>query len=240
MENDTIKIIKLRGSENWSTWKFQVRVTLLSCEAFDVVSGGRTRPAPPAPLGPSATDPEKTTHEAAMVTYNRNLKEFLKIDGIAQRIIVTSLERTPMTHLFNCESALEMWNKLHGIYESRSEASVHMLQQKWFSFKKDPSDDIQTLISKVEDMRFSLNALNENISEGMAMTKILMTLLPTFSHFVSAWDCTAPAERTLENLSSRLIMEEIRMAATDSSENSALVVNKPQENLRKKTYLKTR
>ena len=34
MENDTIKIMKLRGSKNWSKGKFQIRVTLLSGEAF--------------------------------------------------------------------------------------------------------------------------------------------------------------------------------------------------------------
>ena len=67
-------------------------------------------------------------------------------------------------HILNCESAKAMWDKLTGIYESKSDASVHMLQQKWFSFKKDPSDDIQTHISKIEDLCYNLQVLGEQIS----------------------------------------------------------------------------
>lgn len=65
---------------------------------------------------------------AAKLQYSKDLKDFLKKDGIAQRVIATSIERRPLISLYKCETAKEMWDKLHGIYESRSEASVHVLQ----------------------------------------------------------------------------------------------------------------
>lgn len=41
-----------------------------------------------------------------------------------------------------------------------------MLQQKWFSYTKDPTDDIATHVSKIEDMCFTLKALKENVPDG--------------------------------------------------------------------------
>ena len=93
-----------------------------------------------------------------------------------------------------------------------------MLQQKWFSFKKDPSDDIVTHISKIEDLCHTLRGLNEDISESMMITKINMTLPSNFNHFQSAWDSAATDQKTLANLTSRLIIEETRMSVQENSE----------------------
>ena len=37
MESDLLKIAELKNVENWSVWKFQIRVILISHEVFDVV-----------------------------------------------------------------------------------------------------------------------------------------------------------------------------------------------------------
>ena len=58
-----------------------------------------------------------------------------------------------------------------------------MLQQKWFSFKKDPSDDIQTHIIKIEDLCNNLQVLGEQISESMMMTKIIMRSPSNYKNF---------------------------------------------------------
>ncbi|KAG7202516.1 hypothetical protein KM043_017079 [Ampulex compressa] len=57
---------------------------------------------------------------------------------------------------------------------------------------------------------------------------VLNTLPPPFRHFHSAWDSIPAAERTLEKLVSRLMVEEIRMGINDISMNaeSALMVKK--------------
>ena len=223
MESDLLKIAKLKNVENWSVWKFQIRVILISHEVFDVVDGTVTKPAVP---GQDATEAQRTQ-------FTKDLKEFNKKDGVAQKFIVTSMERQPMTHILSCKSGKEMWDKLHAIYENRTDASVHVLQQKWFSFKKNPSHDIATHISKIEDLCYTLRGLNEDISESMMITKIIMTLPSNFNHFRSAWDSAATDQKTLANLTSRLIMEETRMSVQENSESSALVVDNGNKNSRK-------
>ena len=49
------------------------------------------------------------------------------------------------------------------------------------------------------------------------MTKILNTLPSEFNHFASAWESTPKAERTRENLTARLLTEEIRMKSVNES-----------------------
>lgn len=49
----------------------------------------------------------------------------------------------------------------------------------------------------------------------MLITKILMALPANFNHFHSAWESTPANDRTIKNLTSRLMVEEARMAATD-------------------------
>ena len=39
MENESIKINKLTGNENWETWKFQIKVIMTAADIFDVVTG---------------------------------------------------------------------------------------------------------------------------------------------------------------------------------------------------------
>ena len=104
------------------------------------------------------------------------------------------------------------------------DTSVHVFQQKWFSFTKDPNDDIATHISKIGDLCYTLRALKEDISDSMMITKILMTLSPNYNHFRSAWDSVANDRKTIENLTSRLTIEETRMSSQEKSENSAFAL----------------
>ncbi|OXU21164.1 hypothetical protein TSAR_005395 [Trichomalopsis sarcophagae] len=126
MESDLVKITNLKNIENWGIWKFQMRVMLTSHEAFDVVNGTLSKPTPP----------DDDASQAVKTKNNTDLKEFTKKDGIAQKYIVTTMERQPMTHILSCETAKAMWDKLFAIYENKTDISVHVLQQKWFSSKK--------------------------------------------------------------------------------------------------------
>ena len=214
MESELIKITKLKGADNWGVWKFQLRVMFLSHDIFDIIEGRSLKPNAPAADATAAVTAE----------YQKGLKEWTKSDAIAQKYIVTSVEKVPMLHILNCLSAKAMWDKHHEIYENKSGTSVHMLQQKWFAYTKEAGNDIATHISKVEDLGYKLKSLGEQISDTMLITKILMTLPPKFNHFVSAWESTSENLRTVENLTSRLVMEEKRVCSQESNESDSIAL----------------
>ncbi|XP_017885054.1 uncharacterized protein LOC108627947 [Ceratina calcarata] len=206
IEHEFAKIEKLTGEENWGLWKFQVRVINLTNGAAEILSGDLVKPEPAGQMDAQGT-----------AEYQKRLKEWKKVDGLAQKSIVTTINARNMLHIINCTSAREMWLKLHEVYENKSETSKHMLQQKWFSLVKDATDDIATRVSKIKDLACRLAALGEPVSDSMIMTKILMTLPSSLKHFRTAWESTGEEQRTLTNLISRLSMEEIRQG-TDQND----------------------
>lgn len=95
-------IEKLNGVENFQLWKFEIAIVLKAHELYDVITGAST----------AARD---TT--------------WLKKDANAQKVIVLSLGKKPLTHILNCETAQSMWIKLCSIYERDSEQRKCMLMR---------------------------------------------------------------------------------------------------------------
>ncbi|KMQ94008.1 copia protein [Lasius niger] len=130
-----------------------------------------------------------------------------------------------LLHIINCESATEMWNKLKSVYEQKSEASIHMLQQMWYSAKMSRKDNIASHVAKLEDIAHKLEVIGDKVSDNMIITKLLMTLPHSYNHFVSAWESAAQTERTLANLTSMLTIEEMRHSAAENPKGSALATD---------------
>jgi hypothetical protein len=211
MENELIRIPKLKGIENWAVWKFQTRVILQSSDAWSIVDGSSAIPVQ-----------GQTIDET---TFNRTLAAWKKNDSIAQRIIATTVEEKPLLHILNCKAAKDMWDKLIQVYEQKSETSIHMLMQQWYNLQMKSDDDIAIYVARLEDLAHRLEIMGEKIPDQMLITKLLMTLPPTYKYFISAWESTSSDQRTLANLISRLTAEESRMSS-ENPENVAFASTK--------------
>jgi hypothetical protein len=211
MENESIRIPKLKGIENWAVWKFQIRVILQSSDAWSIVHGSSAIPV----QGPTIDE----------MTFNRTLAAWKENDSIAQRIIATTVEEKPLLHIFNCKSAKDMWDKLIQVYKQKSETSIHMLMQQWYNLQMKSDDDIAMYVARLEDLAHRLEMMGEKTPDQMLITKLLMTLPPTYKYFISAWESTSTDQRTLANLISRLTAEESRMS-TENPENVAFASTK--------------
>lgn len=209
MESELFKIEKLQTSEQYSVWKFQVTILLNASGLFEFVDGLTSAPV-------KAEREEQTAFDSRLLAWKRS-------DSKAQRIIATSIGSTPLRHIVNCHTAAEMWVKLKAVYEQTSKASIHLLLQRFYSFEKDSEDDVATHISKLQNIVRQLRDIGEEVSESMIITKVLMTLPESFKHFFCAWESTAKEQQTLENLTSRLVMEEARMSTHSTSTSVALV-----------------
>lgn len=195
MKKDTFTIEKFIDPSQWAMWKFQVRVNLLASELFGYVDGTVQKPEPAA--------------GAAATAINKNIAEWLKNDAKAQKVMVNSCGSKVLIHLCNCTT--QMWDKLHAVYEQSNQASKHLLQEQFFVYKKDPAHDIATHVSTLEGLVQKLKTVGVNIDDSMLITKILMTLPSEYRHFSSAWESTAANDRTIINLTNRLMVEEQRL-----------------------------
>lgn len=98
-------IEKLQGAKNWNIWKFAVKNLLRGTEgAYEVCNDEIERPT----LAITKDD---------QAAYQVHLKAWDKADRAASQIIVKTLESKVMALLVTCESAREMWLKLHSVFE---------------------------------------------------------------------------------------------------------------------------
>lgn len=62
-----------------------------------------------------------------------------------------------------------------------------------------------THVAKLKNLAFRLEALGENITNEMVISKILTTLSEKYKLFASAWKSVSKQKRTLPNLTARLL-----------------------------------
>lgn len=207
MEEQT-KHLKLHGSENYAVWRFQLKILLNSDGHYDTIMK------------------EKPTEETGLTAW-------MKADLNAQKMIVTSVTEKVMSNLLGCSNSKEMLNKLEALYGLKPDSSVSVLQQKFHSCLYDNRDTMAEHITKLETIAYQLKSLKEEISEQMLISKILSTLPKEYAHFHSAWDSAPMSERTLTNLTSRLLLEESRLKNREESVALKTVnVEKPNMNSR--------
>lgn len=194
METEIVKIDKLQDVSQWMTWRFQVKVCLNAGGFFGVTSGTEK-----LPVGTEA-DPK-----------TQAIAEWNKKDARAQRIIATSIGQKPTQYILRCNTAAEMWTKLHSVYEQKHDAGKQLLLERFYSYKAKASDDMATHISKLEYLVQQLRDAGVEIQDQILMSKVISSLPDEYSHFSSAWDSTATDDKTLENLTQRLMVEEHRI-----------------------------
>ncbi|XP_036141714.1 uncharacterized protein LOC118645195 [Monomorium pharaonis] len=123
----------------------------------------------------------------------------------------------------------------------KSEESLSLIQKEFFDFRWDPAGNVAQHTSKLEGMVNKMKTLGGEISASMLITRILSTLLQKFSHFHSVWDSTDDAKRTIENLTARLMMEEMRLKGKDKEEETTALISKMNLKIdpsKKKNYQK--
>lgn len=190
---------KLSGTENFQLWKFGVLILLRASDLEEVV-----KIAPP--LQPDGS--------------------WNKKDASAQKILALSLGKRPLMHVLNCDTAHAMSSKLCSIYKRDSDQQKCMLQREFFSCSMNKGDDVASYVSKLENIACRVKALGEEITNSQIISKVLATLPESFRSFATAWESTPKEERTLENLTARLLTEEVRNTEVGESERESAVAFK--------------
>ncbi|KAG5872573.1 hypothetical protein JTB14_020965 [Gonioctena quinquepunctata] len=125
--------LKLKGQEN--------EIFGSSENLLGIVTG---KEVPPSNPGANVSTDEKNKFE-------KSNKDWIDRENKAQEIIVTRLEETPMSSILLAQTSNAMWEKLHAVYEYRSEVNLHLVQQKFYNYKYD-EEGIATFLMKIEGM----------------------------------------------------------------------------------------
>lgn len=97
----------------------------------------------------------------------------------------------------------EVWTELHKLFDSVFEEKVYDLCLQFFGFKKNPTDDIATHMSKLKNLwnEMSRDAQNNTeLTDLFLICKILGTLPEDYFSFKSSWMFMSRNDRTADNL----------------------------------------
>lgn len=194
------------NGENFRQWKFQIKCAL-KAKGIDL------KKQMPSGAGASAD----------------SQNQWMKNDGMAMYIITSSMELSQITLIENCETALEIMEKLEAIFEQKSEINKMMCHERFYQYKMSPGDTMAQHISKVENLAKQLREGGENISENAVMTKILSNLPAKYRSLRQAWLSLDPKLQTIHNLTARLLDEEASLTNEDEVE-TALIADKRNSN----------
>lgn len=97
------------------------------------------------------------------------------------------------------------------VFGLKSDENLSLVQKQFFDCQWDPAGNVAQHISKIEQLANKMKELGEGIPSSMLITRLLSTLPEKFNHFHSAWDSTETRKKTLDNLATRLLTEELRM-----------------------------
>lgn len=203
----TTKNVSKFDGHDYQGWKFQMRALFMAHRIWGIVNGTKTKPAGVTPEA-EAWDVENAR---------------------AMFLLSSTLESDQMRPLLICETACEMWRKLASIHEQRSASNKLMLSTRLYEYRMEANDSITQHVAKVTNMAAQLMDVGEAVSDMTIMAKILGSLTPKYSNFLTAWDNMPPAMQTLENLEERLRREESRLSANDNSESAFVAMRNSKE-----------
>lgn len=85
-----------------------------------------------------------------------------------------------------------------------------LANEELFTYKYKTDCDMALHIAHLKNIVFKLQSLGCQIEEKMLIMKILTTLPEKYRVYVSAWESTTREEKTIDNLTARLLMEKAK------------------------------
>src|SRR5437762_1279604 len=149
----------LKGSTNYRTWKFSMKMTLLAKDLWDVVEHS-TVPAD----GKEAVDWQKRADKAFAV-------------------IALSLSTSEQQHIIDCKTAKGAWDVLAKLYEGKGRNRKFMLLQELFQARMVPGS-MDEYLRAVKEKMSELAAIGTAIETDIKLAIILNGLTDDYRYLV--------------------------------------------------------
>ena len=125
-------------------------------------------------------------------------------------ILAQALRREQLVHIIHKPTPSEKWSHLCDIYESADDSSLQRTAAEFYGLKYEENQDIASFLSNVSMLTTRLEELKKPVDEAMIVAKILASLPASYEMFCVSWSSSPAADKTMANLTSRLLQEEAR------------------------------
>ena len=198
-----VSIEKLDGT-NYHVWKFKMQLILEDKELYGVIDG---------------SDVKSEKAEGAA--------DWAKRDKKARVTICLALSDSVLATVRSCDTAVSVWEKLASVFESKSLVNRLFMRRKLLTMKMGEGDALGTHINSIKTLAEQLAAIGAQISEEDLVMTLLMSLPPSYEHFITALESVSESELTYDYVVAKLLNYDLRKKENGaaSSGESALVTH---------------
>lgn len=122
--------------------------------------------------------------------------------------------------LLTCLTARDIWVSLTSRYQQNSTERKQSLGQEFLTYKFNPEHNIRSHVEAIKLIGQQLREAGGAMDDEGICGRILTTLPPSLHYFRCAYESTPITERTLENLTTRLVREEERLNEMNKGQRS--------------------
>ncbi|KAF8776783.1 Retrovirus-related Pol polyprotein like [Argiope bruennichi] len=155
-----VQIDKLEGAENWSKWKWQMKMHFEQYDLTSIIDG--TKICPVAVNGDVSAD-----------EHLKKVAEWRRDNAKAAALIASTLSASVADLVMTYSNAKDIWDKLISVFEQSSIQRLNLLMTQFFQVGRDPNDNVATHAAKVERIYTDMNEFQEfsNVWESLGSDK---------------------------------------------------------------------
>lgn len=129
-------------------------------------------------------------------------------DITVRNYILATTEPILKQTLYGIPTAREMWLKMANQYAARAGDLEHVYYQQMYDIKYDADKGIRNHINKFLIIASKLREVGQPLRDSLLLNKIVHALPESYAQFRARWGETSAVDRTIDNLTLRLIAEE--------------------------------
>lgn len=206
---------KLKGSENFHTWRFAMQ-NFLALKGYTNCIKHRDDTA-------ATSTTAKIVHAADIATETDNTK----LES-AKAYLALGVDTSIYVHIHNCTTGLDIWNTLHRLYEDKGLYRKIGLLGSLLSNKLEDSDGMQDYVDKIANAANKLSGVGFPVNDEWLGAILLAGLTDEFKPFIMGLEANGVG------ISGDLIISKLLDCRDGNDRNSALYSKKFDKKSKKK------
>ncbi|UYV66573.1 hypothetical protein LAZ67_4002149, partial [Cordylochernes scorpioides] len=184
------------NSENFETWKMQMKMILIHSDLWEYANSIRIKPE---------TEVESN--------------EWEKNDQKALATIVLSLSPPEIIHVKKCTTSAEAWKILNKVHQPKGPATKVFLTKQLILLKMNPNERLQDYLNKFSSLADRLSEMDAQVPEDFLSILLLCSLPESYEGFRTAIE-TRDELPSFEALKVKMLEEEIRQTQLNGTTNT--------------------
>jgi len=158
---------------------------------------------------------------AGEVTNQAAIDKWMKDDNRAIHYLYDTCDEEQQQSLLTCETSHAIWSSITSQFQQGSIQRRHALQSEFLNYKYNNSHGVRAHVEAVKLLSKQIKDAGGESSDESICNRILTSLPKNYNNFMTAWESTVMAERTLANLTTRLCTEEERNQYREEEQKSS-------------------